>query len=133
LIDPKMIQEGLDMPDLGLPVKVSLDPQAFIEIARTLDDAGKYVELSTTGSALVFEQPGDDTARRFEITADPTVDVAPTLFSTSYLADFASGLSNGYAESVTLRWGEEFPLRVGFECENGATGAYLLAPRVRSE
>lgn len=131
-IEPDSIRDGFDAPEFSFETSVDLDPQAFIDIIKAVS-TGEYITLHAESDGIRFVQTGDIESREVAVDADIESACGPTLFSVEYLNGLASGLSNSYAESLTLKWGEDYPLAAEFECPSGAHGRYILSPRISAD
>ena len=133
LIDPASIRAEPDIPALDLPVQVEIEPDTLIEAYRLMDGNNKVLKLGSNGNGLVLRQDDDINQRNVELECDVTEASEFTYYSTGMLGDLINGLHNGYVDTVTLKWGEDFPLKLGFEREGYYSGEYMIAPRIKSE
>lgn len=132
LIDPNSIRECPDLPDLDLNVAVDMEPETFIETVGVLETTDKdHIKIGTNPSEVVFAQETDTNQRNIQLECDPSEVSEFTLFTGSRIGDIATALRNGYVDSVTLRWAEEFPLMVEFEREDVYSGTIMVAPRIK--
>ncbi len=137
LMDPDHLREEPDLPDLDLPVNISVDYRPFIDALDHALGFGEYARIETIAvnqhaTALYM---GSETDVRQEQTAISNVDTEESveaLYSGDYLTDMLNGLSQIEAEQIHLRMGDEFPMFATAEAE-GIEIEYATAPRIQSE
>jgi proliferating cell nuclear antigen len=145
-LDPEAVRPWPDPPELTLSYEASLDVQAFVDAVAYVGT--DHVRVMERDGRLLFggKRGPDEDGSEFETlvdlgdVAEPTRDEptegASSIFSMSYLSDLATGLKQGKVTSLTVRWGDEFPLFLEFERRTGDEllyeGQYMLAPRVES-
>lgn len=143
-IDPDAIRQRPETPNLELSYTATVGVDAFCDaIGYIGTDYGRIFERD--GDLVIAgerdpDEDGSDYATVVEMASvaependDPT-EGAFSLFSMSYLRDMADGLDDGKVTSLTVRWGQEFPLFLEFErAEDDELlydGRYMLAPRI---
>jgi proliferating cell nuclear antigen len=142
-IDPDSIRQEPEVPTMDLVASAAVDVDAFGHAVDHINSVDKHIAYRVRDGALLLTGGSHDdspanyaSAVRFGSTDVACDDVpGPTYFSLNYVADIVDGLSTGLIDSVTLRWGEEFPCFFEFERTNGDgdvlyDGRYMLAPRV---
>jgi len=160
-IDPDSIRQEPDIPSLVLPWEGDVDATQFRDSLREIKKRFDYVRLSPaveeTGNASLSDDPqgylslyamekgernGDryvkeeDEFRTQEkvLEGEAGEEDAASLFSLDYLKDMADALVKAGFDTVTLRLGDEFPLKMEFkESRWGISGTFMLAPRIQSD
>jgi len=149
-IDPDMIRQEPDVPDLDLPDRADPDPGNLIDAVGAVDDHRDYAFITRDDETFVLStRDGGDTtlgADEDEGAESGAVFMPETawsengdestssLFSLDYLEDLAAAIKKSKADRMTVHWGEEFPVKMFFDHEDwGITSQYLLAPRIESE
>jgi len=133
LADPASIRQEADLPDLDLGVTVEMQPETFVEAVDVLDTANNFVKLGSNTESVVFAQESETNTRNIELACEPTEASEFTYFSGGYIESLATAVRNGYVDSLTLKWDEEFPLLVEFAREDLYEGTMMVAPRIKSE
>lgn len=134
LIDPDLVRETPEIPELDLDVETEIAPETFVRAVNTCADGGNYMVLEASEDTIHLSRDTDMAQTEIDLVADvsrPTD--GETLFGMNYLEMVAKGLRSGYVDNVTLKWAEEYPLQVGFEREDCYSGMYFIAPRMRGE
>lgn len=157
-VDPDLIRQEPDIPDLSLSYRADPDVAA---LADAVDDLKRYDHAwfsaadrtlvigtsPTRNPSLAQYDPDDDDdpdvvdAIEFPNHAwavdDPdgkVSDADGSMFSTAYLRDFAAALKASKADRVTLKFGDEFPALFDFQSnDHGFSGRYMVAPRISSQ
>lgn len=136
LIDPDVIRQEPELPELDFTETVGVDTAPFKDALSYAVGASEHVEISLKGvnqhtSALYL---GGETDTREEMVAVDGVDTdatAVSVYSKDYVKDVLAGVSDVGGESVSVSLGDEYPVSVGLEAE-GLSVEYLLSPRVTS-
>lgn len=148
-IDPDSVRESPELPDLDLPYKAEVDVQALADVVKHVDSFEDHVKVAERDGELVLSGAAKNsdgelaqaTEARFHGVTEPTREDVETgvssLFSLEYIKDFVDGLRFAKADSVTLYWGDEFPIRMVFERTDEDDrllyeGEYMMAPRLDS-
>lgn len=129
-IDPKRVRQDFELPELDTDWTAELSPGTFTETLSRFDD--KDAIAIEAGDYLTLSQSGDDYTREIRLNVTPEGE-GSSLFSPDHLKKIASGLHNGYVDSLTLEGGDEYPIIARFEREGVYGGMYLLAPRVTGD
>ena len=143
-IHPDSVRQRPDMLNLELPYRAEVDVLALTDAISYLPT--DYARFSERHGDLVLaaerdsEEDGSDyaTVIKLDDVAEPAIEDyeegAASLLSMDYLGDIGAGLDDGKVTSVTVRWGQEFPLFLEFERREDKEllyeGRYMLAPRV---
>ncbi|WP_158055955.1 beta clamp domain-containing protein [Halorussus halophilus] len=149
-ISPNSIRDQPEMPDLGLPLSARPGVEPLREAVKamksaedhtyvTCDDSTFVLASTKDGSTDLSEREGSDSNAEQAIsfpnavTSDDT-DARSSIFSIDYLDAITLALDKSKADRVTVRWSEEFPVRLQFEHDDwGFEGQYLIAPRIQEE
>lgn len=126
-IDPKSIRQDFDAPELDLGWKAELSPTTFTQALNRFED-GQAIAIEA-GDYITLSQSGDDYERNIRLNVTPDGE-GRSIFSPGALGKIASGLHNGYADSLTLEGGTQYPIVARFERDGVCGGMYLLAPRI---
>lgn len=145
-IDPDAIREDPDNPELEYDCEVTVDRQAFTDTIDHVGSITDHVKLTVRDEQLVASAARTDNDSEPVEAAEAVFDTPvsylgddphsePTsVFTGGYIEDFADGLVAGKIDEVTLRWGDELPLKVVFErhSDDGLVyeGEYMMAPRI---
>lgn len=157
-IDPDMLRQEPDLPDLSLPWEGQVDVRNLRDALKETKKRFDYVKMSV--SEAEEEESVQDNATGYlelyacELTGDgdereisredgfrtsnavmenvgSTSDEVESLFSLDYLTDMFDALVSAGVETGVLRLGDEFPLKFAFsESRFGFDGEYMLAPRI---
>jgi len=140
-IDPSSVRERPDVPDMRLAYRADIDVEAFVDAVAYIGN--EHVELAEHDGHLVlsgYPRDDDETGTRVDAgdIAEPAAGEpnpgASSVYSMDYLSDFTSGLKAGKVTSLSLRWGDQFPLYMEFERRTDDDllyeGRYMLAPRI---
>ena len=126
-IDPDSIREKPDIPELDLPFEAEIQTDAFLDaVTHALDLDSKFTVGSVDGN-LSFKGESVVVMDGISHTADE-----PTHYSSSYIQSITEMLKKVGPESVTLTWGTEYPIFVGFDTEF-AEYEVMLAPRITND
>jgi len=132
LLDPASIREPIENFDLEYNTVVDLDPQALVQ-ALKLVDKKTPVKFGTNPGNVVIQQKSDLNKRNIELDADPSEVSEWAMFSGDYMKQLKDTIQNGYVDSLTLRWSEEFPIVAEFEREGVYSGSVLTSPRIQAD
>jgi len=138
LIDPSVIRQEPDIPELEPPVEVVFEA-AWLQRAMTVADmVSDHVTIASDGGAdpnLVFSADGDTDSGTTRLGPEDIIDGtassdAESIFSLDYLQP-TSKVFDGDDE-LTMALGEEFPTKIHFEFADGdGEGTYMIAPRIQ--
>jgi proliferating cell nuclear antigen len=142
-IDPDSIREEPDIPDLDLPATATCSPSAFKAAVQHVDAVADHAVVTAADGQLVIAAEHEDatgqygTAAQVDVPVDGLDEPVRSTFSLDYLTDIARALVKAKVDTVTLRFGDEFPLRAAFERTADETtlyeGEFALAPRIGSD
>ena len=135
LIDPDSIRQEPDIPDLDLPATTRL-PAGELERGVTAADlCSDHISLGADDDAFLMTAEGDTddvrvTVDAADCTRHETSESVRSLFSLDYLDDMTGPM----AGDVTVRLGNEFPVKLHWGFAEGAGEVtYMLAPRIQSD
>ncbi|GGL33849.1 hypothetical protein GCM10009037_16800 [Halarchaeum grantii] len=145
-IDPDSIRPEPDIPDLDLPCTATPNVTALRHATGAFERDHAHLSRSGTTMLLGTNADGDTTpdgeaddelgeSVMFPNAAHDMGDEGvSSVFSLDYLGDFAQALKSSKADRVTIRWGDQFPVKLAFEHEDwGFAGEFMLAPRIQKE
>ena len=150
-IDPDRLRQGPERPDLDLPLKAYPGVSALKDAVAAIAESEDYAYVTEDDGAFILaSQAGGDTTpshEKPELGSSPENVVrmpnaveqiseggASSVFSIDYLRDITTALKRSKATTVRVMWGEEYPVRIGFQHEDwGFNGEFLLAPRITPE
>jgi len=127
-----------NVPELELPASVTLSGEDLSRALRAARQVGDLVNISLSDSGLEINVIGGDTDsvsvtyskdEVHELKCDGPV---RSQYSLTYLLPLSKLMS--VIDRVTLRFGENFPLKVEYEFADGAGEVvYFLAPRIEGD
>ena len=126
-----------NLPDLTMPCSVTIGGAQFAEALRAAQLVGDLVTLSIDQDRFIVNVKGNADSVTVPFDKEGLQDLkceSPALsqYSLTYLVPLSKIF--GSLESVTVSFGENFPLSMDFEFPNDeGTVKYFLAPRVESD
>jgi len=132
LLDPDSIRQEPDIPDLGdhlSAVDVNLDQ--LHDAVSSVGGPYDYSEFKSVDNGLRL-RANDNTSGTEVLIHGDVPDGISALYSNDYLTDIADATKGLQPDDVTLKLGEEYPLKVLWERDDGVHGEYMLAPRIQS-
>jgi len=139
LIDPDSIRQEPDLPDLELSTTIEMESSVFDRGVTASDMVSDHMglEFSRDEAAVVADGDTDDVNLDL-LEQDGVVDYDSTadrgdsaLFSLDYLKKVERMVPKN--DTVTLRVGDEFPIKVHFQtADNHATVEAMIAPRIEA-
>jgi proliferating cell nuclear antigen len=135
-IDPDVLRQEPDLPDLELPVSVTLDRQLFEDVVSVVDEVSEHIRFEDNGSDLLITGKDDESDARAAIRDVVRGEGADSIFSLDYITnDLIKSLKTVDVDEITIELGDQYPMRVLWEKEvNDETieGTYFMAPRIQS-
>ena len=139
LIDTDSIRQEPDIPDLDLPATFVLDGGSISRGIKAADLVAKHITIAGDGEtdSLILSAEGDtddvtETLAGDRVTNADVGESCESMFSLYYLKDISKPI--GSSASVTLRFGDEFPLKMRYYGADGPlTVTNMLAPRIQSD
>ncbi|WP_435119122.1 hypothetical protein [Halolamina sp. C58] len=144
-IDPDSVRDRPNIPNLDLPNRADPEIGALGDALTAVDAAGDHMELTREEETLVLSShgnnnQGDDDERvtllesawdnRDADAAEPCT----SIFSLDYCEDMIGAIDSADADRLTLKWGDEFPIKIAFTDEKWSiSGVFMLAPRIASD
>lgn len=124
------------VPSLEFKAKVSLAAERLNEAVEDADIVGESVSFAAEQKKLLISAAGDLRKADVEIAADKqtTIEASEKVkskFSTEYLKKMIQG--SKLADSVTLRLGENYPIKIEYTLVDKLQLAFILAPRVDND
>jgi len=133
LIDPDSVRQEPDMPDLGdNHQSVDVELQQLHDAVSSVGGPYDHTQFQATDDGLLLS--GNDDTSGTEVTIHGDVpDGINAIYSNDYLTDIAGAVKSLQPDNVTLKLGEEFPLKVQWGRDDGVHGVYMLAPFIKSD
>lgn len=147
-IDPDSVREEPDVPSFELPCEATIDVDAFQDVLESVNRVSDHVVIrERDGNLIIAGRGNEDNTGEFGTVADlgDVVEIRDeelyeggeeSVFSLSYMRDYASALDDGKVDEMTLVFGEEIPCRIKFERTDDETtlyeGEFFQAPRISS-
>ena len=137
LIDPDSIRQEPDIPDLALPVELSISSTQLNRGVKAADMVSDHVRLRTDGleEAFYIEAEGDTDDVDLKLDEDDVafgqMSTVTSLYSLEYLKNMNKAIPKGTDLEFLL--GDEFPVKISYEINDGHGNVqYMLAPRIES-
>lgn len=139
LIDTDSIRQEPDIPDLDVPATFVLEGGSISRGIKAADLVAKHITIAADGDteSLILSAEGDtdditETLGSDRVTNADVGESCKSMFSLDYLKDISKPI--GSSASVTLRVGDEFPLKMRYYGADGQlTVTSMLAPRIQSD
>lgn len=143
-INPDSLRSEPEIPDLDLAYRADPDPSTLSDAIDAIN-YGDHIRLTGDGRDFVIENSdtddADDSVRvggAAWSVSDPDGMIDPnadgSLYSEDYLTDFVEGIDSADANTLTAKWGDEFPIKLSWsDTGTGINGMYMLAPRIQSD
>jgi proliferating cell nuclear antigen len=136
LIDPDSVRQEPDIPDLDYSIETTIDAAPFKDALSYAMGVSEHVELSVKGvnqHTNAFYIRGE-TDTRDEAAAVDNIDcdnTATALYSADYMSSILSSIASVGAESVGVKFDDEFPLVCEMDDSDSPLSVkYVLSPRV---
>ena len=128
LIDSDSIRQEPDIPDLDLPATFVLEGGSISRGIKAADLVAKHITVAADGDT----DDVTETLAGDRVTNADVGESCESMFSLDYLKDISKPI--GSSASVTLRFGDEFPLKMRYYGADGPlTVTNMLAPRIQSD
>ena len=135
LIDPSAIRREPKIPEIELPAKIVMTVENFKQALNAANKFSDYVILETSDSGLKLQADGDIDKITAYFRDSEVIEFngakAKSMFGIDYLMQFFSVPDKNSV--VTLRLGDNYPLHLTFEIQDGFTLEYFQAPRIEVE
>ena len=140
-IDSDSVRSRPDIPNLDLPNRARPEIRALGDALDAVDTASSHMDLTREGETLMLssvntDKNGDDTERVTLLgtawdTRDGDAEPCTSLFSLDYFDDMVTALEGAGADRLTLKWGDECPIKMAFSDERWSfSGEFIFAPRI---
>jgi proliferating cell nuclear antigen len=135
LVDTSGMTEP-QIPDLDLPATIKLPGDELHRGIKAAEGISDHVALHATAGGFELSAEGDMDSVDLTLEKDTLLEhraeeEVRSLFSLDYFSNMVKVARN--AGTVTLRLGNDYPVRLQFELANGeGEVTYLLAPRIES-
>ncbi|MFB6291967.1 MAG: proliferating cell nuclear antigen (pcna) [Candidatus Nanohaloarchaea archaeon] len=129
-----------DIPDtqnLDFSVTADLETRVLESAVKDAMVVGDSVVVESDGDSITISSEGDQSNVDFEIAGDAEGVLeleggsARSMFSLDYLNSMIGAKS--LSDTVTVKLGEDFPMRLEFEVPDKARLSFVLAPRIEEE
>lgn len=138
-MDPDSIRGEPDVPNLDLDHEVEMSAKAFSEGIDHLSEFKKtYAHVHGVNGRFALTSGTDRSEVVFENVSTDCENRGGSLMSMDYLTDFIGMVKKSKAETVRIRFDDEFPVKVHFnrlndDGEEIYSMTYMQAPRIQSE
>ena len=122
---------------LEFTVDVDMETKVLEDAIKDALVVGDSVTVSSDGDSLSIAAEGDQSNVNFEISGDAEGILelegtnASSMFSLDYLNSMAG--AKKLSDTVQIRLGEDFPMRLNFDVPEKARLSFVLAPRIEEE
>jgi len=120
-------------PNLDHPAQVVIQTEELVRGIKAAEDVGTFISLTVTPELFQLKSTGDSDSVDLKVPKDSLVELAcvdklESMFSLDY---FSKMVKSSSSDSVTLKIGADFPVKIEFDIAEGSGHVtYLLAPRV---
>jgi len=130
-IDPESIRSP-KVPELELPALAVVNADEFKKAIQSADKIADHATFVSDENGFFVEAKGDVDGIRVEFeTIEHNKENARATYSLSYLKEFTKVLGN--KDIVKVKFGNDYPVWLIFDIEDGLKIEYILAPRVEYE
>lgn len=124
------------VPDLKFGVTVKTAASQINEAIEDVDIIGESVTFSADGKAFRIASSNDLSTAEVELLADDTTTIdaseeTRSKYSIEYLKKMIQGAK--LADTVTLHFGKDYPLKLDYTVTDRMQLAFILAPRVDND
>jgi proliferating cell nuclear antigen len=122
---------------LEFTVDVDMETSVLEDAIKDALVVGDSVTVSSDGDSLSIEAEGDQSNVNFNISGDAEGinslegTNAKSMFSLDYLNSMAG--AKKLSDTVQIRLGEDFPMRLNFDVPEKAQLSFVLAPRIEED
>jgi len=133
LMDPDSLREEPDTESIvDIPEAVDINLDQLHDAVSSVGGPYDHVEFVSVTDGLRIRGHDDTSGSEVLIHGD-IPDEIEAKYSADYLTDIANAVKSLQADDVTLKLGEDIPLKVLWERDDGVHGQYMLAPRIQKE
>lgn len=141
LYSPEAIRKEPRLPEIDLPVSVTLTGKDFKRLIKASKKESDHIRFKVDDTVFTTSAQGDDkqcgVTSRYE--AHDLLEIKPglanSLFSLDYLEDISKAVKAG--DAVKLEMGINYPIRISYNATHSekqvVVVTYLMAPRVEAE
>ena len=123
------------VPSLKFPVKVSMNTLLLTEAVEDMDIISDSVNLMIDNDMFIIQSEGNISSGRVEINKDGETDIfnegddsVKSKYSLEYMKKIVKGAK--LANSVSLYFGKDYPLKTEYKITDKLLLQFILAPRV---
>jgi len=133
-LDPDSLRQQPDLSDLADFETAEIDTTVdqLNDAVQTVASQFDHVEIRTTDDGLRIGCTSDTKGSEVFIRGDYETGFEG-YYSQDYLTDITAAVKKLKADSVTIELGVDVPIRVFWERDDGISGQYALAPRIKDE
>ena len=126
------------VPELDFKVTIEMDSKEFRDFIDDASIVSDAVALKAAENLLLLT--AGDTGRKVDIELKQGSDIlvsmnikepASSIYSVEYMKKMAKAAS--FADSVTVNFASDYPLRLDFKALNQAQMSFILAPRIENK
>jgi proliferating cell nuclear antigen len=126
------------IPSLNFPLIIKMDTNALNEAIEDASIVAESVQFMSDKKKFTIAAEGDLSQAKIEIPADDNTvinkdgeDVVKAKYSIEYLKKMIQG--GKLSSSVTLRFGNDYPLKLEYTATDKLSLSFILAPRVDND
>jgi proliferating cell nuclear antigen len=138
LIDPDSIRPEPDLPEMDLPISLTLEEAQFARGVKAADMVSDHISFRCDESeATVYvEAEGDTDDINLKLTEDDLSELTAVdgqaLYSLDYIEDISKQFPKG--AEITLLFGSDFPMMFDYEFSEGECEVLaMVAPRIQTD
>lgn len=135
LID--MDESEQKIPDLKFEVKVEMPSIVLTEAIEDMDVVAESVALIAEANKLTVQSEGRFNAAKVEVKKgeDTSINMKDSKVLSKYSIEYLKKIVKGskLAETVSLNFGKEYPLRADYKIMDRLMLSFILAPRVDND
>ena len=124
------------MPDLKFPVSIQTSSSVLNEAVGDAETVGESVSFSAEPGIFSMKSEGNMNTAAIEIKADDSTKIdAPEKASSKYSIEYLKKMISGskLADSVTLQFNKDYPLKLTYAEVDKVVLSFILAPRVDTD
>ena len=124
------------VPELAFDVQIKMSSKMLAEAVDDVDIVGESVRLTADADSFVISSSGDLTNAAVEIKKDEETDIkTPDKTQAKYSVEYLKKLIQGakLADTVTLRYSKDYPLKLEYASLDQLYLSFILAPRVDND
>lgn len=125
------------VPQLEFPIAVTMPATMLDEAIEDVDIVAESVAFKADPKQFIVSAEGDLSQAKIEMAADEDVSIdanETATFQSRYSIEYLKKLIKGskLADDVTIRFNNDYPLKIEFKAVDKVLLAFILAPRVEN-